>query len=245
MPQPTLPIFQKKPTVFISYAHEGDLSNQVQKLADWLGKYDVDVITDSLIKPPPEGWRIWMQRSIKQANITLMVCTERYKTLFDKDEISDAGGRGVTWEAGLISGELQESKLFNERFFPIVPDGGSSEHIPQILRDWAYDYWFPSNQERILDLVKDGYMDQVPNHSQPTLAAQLKGPSDNRLLPREIEIIGRDNEIEQVVAFLNGAQSSASVSGYVAGSGGIGKTELCKAALRKWLQDNPDETAYW
>lgn len=67
---------------------------------------------------------------------------------------------------------------------------------------------------------------------------QLVDSNHPLLSPREaaIGVIGRDNEIAEVVSFLN---SSASYS-HVAGKPGIGKTEVCKAALKEWLNsENP------
>lgn len=245
MPQTTQPIFQKKPTVFISYAHEGDLKKQVKALADWLAERGVEVITDHKYqdKPPAKGWRAWMQHSVEDADIVLIVCTERYKALFEKREVK-IGGYGASWEGAIITNDIYQEKMRNEKFYPILPEDGEIHHLPVVLRDWSNGHRFPSGNEGILRLVNPNFESTISSET-PQLQAQLQGSNDNRLLPREIEIIGRDNEIEQVVAFLNGTQTSASVSGYVAGSGGIGKTELCKAALRKWLQDNPDETAYW
>ncbi|QLQ33679.1 MAG: ATP-binding protein [Candidatus Thiothrix singaporensis] len=48
--------------------------------------------------------------------------------------------------------------------------------------------------------------------------------------PREGEVIGRASEVADVLHFLNSSASSAAVCGHVTGSGGIGKTEVGKAA---------------
>lgn len=93
------------PVVFISYAHEGFLQAQVKALADWLTEHQVQVITDHPYtnRPPEQGWRAWMQHSVEDADLVLIVCTERYKRLFEKREVPDEGGRGVTWESAVIT----------------------------------------------------------------------------------------------------------------------------------------------
>lgn len=74
----------------------------------------------------------------------------------------------------------------------------------------------------------------APERRRPGL---IRGREDNRLLPREGRLYGREQEIADVLAFLRGAEDSAVVCGQVVGSGGIGKTEVCKAALRQWIGD--------
>ena len=73
----------------------------------------------------------------------------------------------------------------------------------------------------------------------------LSGAGDNRLAPREGVVLGRDTEIEAVLGVLRGAGGSVGVCAQVTGSGGIGKTEVCKAALRLWLQEVPDRLAFY
>ena len=74
------------PIVFISYAHEDDLSSKVKSLADWLISNGVQVITDHpyVNRPPEQGWRTWMQHSVEDADMVLIVCTHRYKKLFER-----------------------------------------------------------------------------------------------------------------------------------------------------------------
>ena len=77
-------------------------------------------------------------------------------------------------------------------------------------------------------------------------AGRLEGPKDNRLQPREGRLYGRDAEVAQVLEFLRGAADAAVVTAKeVAGVGGIGKTEVCKAALKAWLGEQPHAMAYF
>ncbi|BBU33392.1 hypothetical protein BTHE68_71260 (plasmid) [Burkholderia sp. THE68] len=77
------------------------------------------------------------------------------------------------------------------------------------------------------------------------LPGQLSGHTDSRLRPREGIIVGRDGEIARVLAFLRSSDDSTVVCAHVTGAGGIGKTEICKAALKDWLKDSPAEVAFY
>lgn len=238
--------------VFISYAHERDLRQQVKALAEYLLKNGIQAITDHPYEnqPPEKGWRAWMQHNVEDADFVLVVCTPRYKALFEKRELPPTepeGGYGVTWESAIITDDLYQSKLTNTRFFPILPDAGSANDIPAVLRDFHNGHRFPSGYDRILKLIKEEVRVPKPQPGfNAYLAGELRGVTDSRLTPREqAGVIGRDDLIEQVVNFLKGDESGLSVSGYVSGCGGIGKTEVCKAALAQWLASDASARAFW
>jgi predicted alpha/beta hydrolase family esterase len=77
------------------------------------------------------------------------------------------------------------------------------------------------------------------------LRGQLSGHTDSRLRPREGVVLGRDKEIAKVLAFLRSSDDSAVVCAQVTGFGGIGKTEVCKAALKAWLEESPAEPVFY
>lgn len=64
---------ESNPSVFISYAHEGDLVERVRSLAEWLGQNGVQVHTDHQHsdRPPPVGWRAWMQHQIEEVDVVV------------------------------------------------------------------------------------------------------------------------------------------------------------------------------
>lgn len=152
------------PIVFISYAHEDDLSSKVKSLADWLISNGVQVITDHpyVNRPPEQGWRAWMQHSVEDADYVLIVCTHRYKKLFERRTEKIDHGYGVTWESAIITVDIYQSRLKNTRFFPILPDGGSHEDVPSILMDWHNNHRFPSGNKRILSLVTEEIVIPAP-----------------------------------------------------------------------------------
>jgi len=86
--------------------------------------------------------------------------------------------------------------------------------------------------------------------AKPALAqprARLSGYHDKRLQPVEKEVYGRDAIVSQVLDFLRGDASTLAVSAAkeVSGVGGIGKTEVCKAALKAWLTEAPHAAAWY
>ena len=77
-------------------------------------------------------------------------------------------------------------------------------------------------------------------------SAVLNGSRDARLQPADGRFFGRDDEVAQLLAFLRGSGDAVVVTAKeVSGAGGIGKTEVCKAALKAWLGEQPDEVAYF
>ena len=239
----------KPPKVFISYAHEGMLSAQVKVLADWLTEHGVQVITDHphVNRPPAEGWPAWMLHNIEDADVVLVVATQLYKDTFEKRLQPSGGGRGATYEGSILTDELYQQHMLNTRIFPILPDDGHHDHVPVALRAWNNGHRFNSGNARILDLIREEV--HIPTPTAPLeryLLGELRGASDNRLSPREQQagVIGRDSEIADIVGFLHSSNSAAAVCGQVTGSGGIGKTEVCKAALKQWLVDSPEQRAF-
>ncbi len=236
------------PTVFISYAHEGSLGEKVAALADWLTEHGVQVITDHPYHnhPPRIGWLAWMQHSIEDASLVLIVCSPRYKNLFEKRGVEDNGGAGVTWESAIITSDLYHSRLNNQRFFPILPDDGDNSHIPSLLTDWNNNHRFPTGNQRILSLICDEVKIPTPKRLiQRLLPGELAGSNDPRLQPREGDVFGREHEIEEILAFLSGENGSATVCEYVVRCPGIGKTEVCKAALKRWLNHDSATRSFW
>lgn len=161
-----------KPKVFISYAHEGKLVDRVRELAEWLWVNGVEPITDHLYhhRPPDKGWRTWMQHSIEDADVVLIVCSERYKRLFEKrEDPASRGGFGATWESAIITSDLYDSRLSNQRFFPILPDEGEHQHVPTVLKDFHNNHRFPSGNQGILSLIFNDSGAPLSKHQESVL----------------------------------------------------------------------------
>ena len=85
--------------------------------------------------------------------------------------------------------------------------------------------------------------------SQPApISRRLTGPDDARLIPMRGFFAGRETQVQAVVDFLRGEEKLGVVTGRVynvQGGPGVGKTELCKAALREYLRDHGECRAYY
>lgn len=146
------------PTIFISYAHESDaLRAAVKALADWLGERGCIVHTDHLhaYRPPPDGWRTWMEQCIERADDVLVVCTPKLKARFEKTA-PPVSGFGATFEGAIVTQHIYDNAMRNTKFFPIAPDGGSHGDVPTKLRDWWNGHYFPTGNEGILRMIFDG-----------------------------------------------------------------------------------------
>ena len=122
------------PKVFISYSHDSDDHKQtVLELSDRLRDEGIDCFIDQYVNgAPPEGWQRWMEEQIEAANFVLVVCTEIYLRRFKgKDRL---GGRGVNFEGALISQVLYDDFQQNTKFYPLIPDQGSIDYVPLILK---------------------------------------------------------------------------------------------------------------
>lgn len=153
-------------TVFVSYAHESEaFQAQVKLLCNWLRGKGIAVVCDFdyASKPPDLGWASWMQQGIEDAKVVLVVASPKYKERCEKRGIL-AVGKGVTWEGAIITQDLYDATLRNDKFYPILPDAGSEEHIPKALKQWQNNYRFPSGQEKILALIHECFRQTSIEH---------------------------------------------------------------------------------
>ena len=143
------------PVVFISYAHESDaLRQDVKELADWLGSRGCTVLTDHAhpYRPPEKGWQTWMQQCIDEADAVLVICTPKLRARYEKNNPVDTG-HGGAFEGAIITQRIYDKAMRNDKFFPVLPDGGNKDDIPIILRSWWNTHYFPSRNLGIYRLV--------------------------------------------------------------------------------------------
>jgi hypothetical protein len=144
--------------VFISYAHESDdFRESVRQLAIWLkreSKGELEIITDHLFefRAPPKGWQVWMQDQVEEADSVLIVCSSKYNKRFRKQEEPEKG-KGAIFEGAIITQELYDDQLKNDKFHPIIPDEGSYRDVPLILKPFFNYLSFPSKNALILKCI--------------------------------------------------------------------------------------------
>jgi hypothetical protein len=74
-----------------------------------------------------------MLTQIDKSDFVLLICTEVYRRRFEGKEARGVG-LGATWEGQLVTQKIYQESGKNERFVPIVPDGGTHEHVPAVLQ---------------------------------------------------------------------------------------------------------------
>ncbi len=248
-----------KDTVFISYAHESPAFREnVKALADWLAKNGIMVVSDHQheIVPPPVGWPTWMQQEIEDAAVVLAVCSPLYKARFEKRAEPDKG-KGVTWEGAIITQDLYNSAVRNNKFFPILPDGGKHDDVPKVLRPFHNDHRFPSKNAGILLLIQKVLADRAvaattvgPVPFAPVPAAPTTTPvTSSALRPvwnvphdKNLNFTGREallSALEQGLA----AGKPAALTQALAGLGGVGKTQT--AVEYAWRHKADYQIVWW
>lgn len=123
--------------VFISYSHDSEAHRAfVLQLANRLRADGLTCEIDQYINGfPAEGWQRWMEMQIEQADFVLLVCTENYlKRYRGQDTV---GGRGVNFEGLVISQTLYDAYYRNTKFIPVLPEGGSFDHVPLPLKQFS------------------------------------------------------------------------------------------------------------
>ncbi len=114
------PVQRGPKRVLISYSQESDDHRaRVRRLADQLRTQGIDAVIDQYHPHPAEGWPMWMERQIKEADVVLLVFTEVYWRRAEGLE-KPGLGLGVAWEADLIRTALYEHAHHNSRFVPIL-----------------------------------------------------------------------------------------------------------------------------
>ncbi len=149
------------PKVFISYSHDSDEHRQrVLELSNRLRREGVDCFIDQYVNGfPPEGWKRWMEDQIENADFVLLVCTETYLNRFrgkDRD-----GGRGVNFEGVVISQTLYDSYQQNSQFIAVMPDNGSFDHVPAILKGFT-TYLFSAEYEALYRVLTNQPLVDIP-----------------------------------------------------------------------------------
>jgi hypothetical protein len=120
--------------VFISYSHDSEQHRRrVRQLADSLRIWGVDARIDQYESTDPlEGWPIWMEKQIEEAENVLLICTETYLSRVRKNALPETG-RGVCWEANLIYAELYAAHTRSNKFIPVILDSRDRSFVPKPL----------------------------------------------------------------------------------------------------------------
>ena len=151
---------QKIPKVFISYSWDSESHKSwVEKIAKMLRSDGVDAILDQWHLHPGDPITHFMEKSIKESDFVLIICTEEYKTK------SDSKVGGVGYEDSIISNDMFTNSN-HRKYLPIVKTGKYQEAIPTSLHskmfiDFSSDETF-GNSYRDLLLTLFGQRKKAP-----------------------------------------------------------------------------------
>ncbi|MBK9924035.1 MAG: TIR domain-containing protein [Anaerolineales bacterium] len=107
---------ENPPKVFISYAWEDDVIKWVRNFAARLRADGVDAILDQWSAVPGDPLSDFMEKSLRESEYVLVVCTPKYKNK------SDGREGGVGYEGNIITGELL-AKNNHRKFIPVLYKG--------------------------------------------------------------------------------------------------------------------------
>ena len=208
-------------SVFISYSHDSpEHSAWVAQLANRLRKDGIDARIDQFVGDPDEGWPRWMHRGLVGSDYILCVCTETYRNRFENIGVADGVGRGVIFEGGLIYDMIYEWRGKNPRIRAVVPDGGSTDDIPGILKPPQH-YLIDADYAKLLEFLDPAYESKP---ELPECAILSDGVPDN------IDSgIRRPRMLRPMVSVAAGLCAAASVIRWVPGTVAP-KTKLVVAA---------------
>lgn len=123
--------------VFVSYSHDSpDHKHRVLELANRLRADGIDATLDQYEDNPREGWTLWMEKQIRDADFVIVVCTTGYLRRVMKEE-PPGKGLGGCWEAHIIYQYLFDEGATNWRFLPVLFPGANVTDIPRPLRSFA------------------------------------------------------------------------------------------------------------
>jgi len=115
------------PTAFISYSWDDDFHKEwVRDFATRLRRDGIETILDQWECAPGDQLPAFMERSVRENDFVLIICTPKYKAKYD----SRGGGSG--YEGDVIQGEVFTKKN-HRKFIPILRKGTWEEVAPSAL----------------------------------------------------------------------------------------------------------------
>jgi hypothetical protein len=156
----------KIPTVFISYAWENDIKSWVQRFASRLRADGIDARIDQWEIALGDHLTEYMERSIRENDFVLIICTPLYKLK------SDSRQGGVGYEGHIITGEVY-ANANHRKFIPILGKGNWANSAPSFLKSKLYSDLtespcFEENYQELLNTLSGMLTSPPPIGSRPT-----------------------------------------------------------------------------
>jgi hypothetical protein len=221
--------------IFISYSHDSqEHRDQILQLSNRLRRDGLDCWIDQYEQSPAEGWALWCDEQIEEAQFVLVACTNTYQRRFKKKEILDKG-LGVTWEGHIITQELYNSQGRNEKFIHVIFSAADKKSIPLVLQGTNfYSLEEPSGYEALYrrltgqpKVVKPvvGSIKILGSNetTKPSLSLSTQGEICRWNVPqvRNSFFTGRE-ELFKLIAAALGSRRAVALSGLP----GVGKTQI-------------------
>ena len=220
------------PTCFISYSWDSEDHRQwVRELAVRLRSGGVDATLDQWHAVPGDQLPEFMERSIRESDFVLVVCTPKYKIR------SDQRVGGVGYEGDIITGEVFKNRE-NRKFIPLLRFGKWGEAAPSWLLGRAYiDF---RSEMGSLASYNELLMTLHGNRPQPPPIGERPFPTSRvQVFPTRLprtgkHLVGREEELK---ALTEAWQNPRTHVVQIVASGGVGKTQLVKT-WRETLEED-------
>jgi hypothetical protein len=163
------PLYTTVPSVFVSYAWEKDVSKWVHAFASRLRADGLDAHIDQWETALGDHLTEYMERSIRNNDFVLIICTPLYK------QKADERTGGVGYEGHIITGEMF-SKANHRKFIPVLCKGDWKTSAPSFLQDKYYSDLrhassFEANYSRLIDTLHGRLVGPPPIKVAPTSAS--------------------------------------------------------------------------
>jgi hypothetical protein len=128
---------ERPPKVFISYSQDSDEHmERVLSLADRLRASGVDAMIDQYVHDPEDGWQVWTETQMRDADLVLVVCTKTYLKRAERRE-EPGIGHGAIWEISVGYVLLYNQGMKNKKFVPVVFTQSDRAYIPLPLQSYT------------------------------------------------------------------------------------------------------------
>ncbi|MEQ1500527.1 MAG: SEFIR domain-containing protein, partial [Parcubacteria group bacterium] len=135
---------------------------------------------------PEEGWPLWMEKKIDEADFVLVVCTKTYLDRVQRKEVLGVG-KGVKWEALLTYQDIYENDSLNRKFVPIFFNTTDAKFLPKPLK--SVTHYDLSKDDKYEMLCR--YLTGQPLAVKPSPDKKLHLPPTN-IFPTKKQNVGVD-----------------------------------------------------
>lgn len=145
--------FNRRPKVFVSYAHETSLDghrDRALEFAQSLRLKGIEAVIDQYVEHDPPFWPRWMLDEVRGADFVLCLVSPTYKQRTE-GQGNPSEGRGARWEGAVITEELySQTPGSRAKFVAVVLSHCSPEDIPDLLMPVGRSYYhWPEDEESL------------------------------------------------------------------------------------------------